>query len=134
MALDDLLKKRRKIQNLVLQNEFFIKCMQNKVIPSFIKFRIQKSELKCSPVIEKFFLNDLISKNLKVIKNIKCLYQRNLIETNVWISRLDQLRFLKYLNNIDKKEKLKKFTKHDKSLNYLKKKRFGEVNDKLEIF
>ena len=131
MELDDLLKKRRKIQNLVLQNEFFIKCMQNKVIPSFIKFRIQKSELKCSPVIEKFFLNDLISKNLKVIKNIKCLYQRNLIETNVWISRLDQLRFLKYLNNIDKKEKLKKFTKHDKSLNYLKKKRFGEVNDNI---
>ena len=38
---------------------------------------------------------------------------------------------MRYLNNIDKKEKLKKLTRHDKSLNYFKKKNFGEVNDNI---
>ena len=129
--LDELLKKRRKIQNLVLQNDFLNKCIQNKVIPSFIKFRIDKSKLKLSPKIEKFFLNDEINKNSKLIKNIKFSYQQNLVDIDLWISLLDKLRYLRHLSYIDKKEKLKRLNKHDKSLRFLKKKRFGVTNDNI---
>ena len=129
--LDELLKKRRKIQNLVLQNVFLNECIQNKVIPSFIKFRIDKSKLKLSPKIEKFFLNDEITKNLKLIKNIKFSYKQNLVDIDLWISLLDKLRYLRHLSYIDKKERLKKLNKDDKSLKFLIKKRFGVNNDNI---
>ena len=47
------------------------------------------------------------------------------------ISLLDKLRYLRHLSYIDKKEKLERLNKHDKSLRFLKKKRFGVTNDNI---
>ena len=82
-------------------------------------------------VIEKFFLNDEIPKNLKLIKNIKFSYKQNLVDIDLWISLLDNLRYLRHLSYIDKKEKLKKLNKDDKSLKFLIKKKFGVNNDNI---
>ena len=43
-----------------------------------------------------------------------------------WLSELDRLRFLRHLVHLDRKAKVKKLQSHDKTINFLKEKRFGK--------
>ena len=127
--LNELVKSRRRLQNLTLDNHFFNECIVNKVVPKFLSTRIQKSKVKCSPTIERAFLNDEISKTVSTIRFIKSKYNSELQSISEWISDLDKLRFLRHLSNLDRREKKKNLTKHNKTVEYLKMQRFGKFNN-----
>ena len=124
--LNTLQRCRRKMQNLSLEVAFLDKCLNNKVIPNSIKHRIDRAELKCSPTIEKTFLRDEIGKKSSVRQYVKVQYVENLQSVSSWLSELDKLRFLRYLSDLDRTVRDKKLLKQDKTISYLKSKRFGK--------
>ena len=126
--LNLLVKSRRKLQNLTLQNHFLNNCIENKVVPKFIFSRIQRSKLKCSPSIERSFLYDEINKNVSIMRFTKTRYNSQIVSISEWISDLDKLRFLRHLVNIDRREKNKKLANHAKTVDYLIRQRFGKFN------
>ena len=126
--LNEVQKSRRKLQNLFLQNKFLRKCIENKVVPSFIQSRIERSKLKCSPAVERTFMADEIAKNISVSQHVKPKYKSNLELASEWLSELDKLKFLRYLVVVDRKTKTKKLAKHDKTIQFLRSKRFGNYD------
>ena len=127
--LDELLKCRRKLQNLNHQNNFLDICIVNKVCPTFMFKRIVCSKLKCSPITERMFLKDEIRKNNKLKEKLKYVYSSILNTINFWISELDKLRFFRHMISIDYKVKEKQRRRHDKSIRFLISKRFGSLSE-----
>jgi hypothetical protein len=124
--LNMLQKSRRKMQNLSLEVTFLQQCMENKVIPNFIRQRITRSKLKCSPTVERTFLSDEIGKCVSTKRFVKVAYIKDLKLTSAWLSELDKLRFLRHLADLDRNVKNKKLIKQHKTISYLKSKRFGK--------
>ena len=66
--LDKILKSRLKMHRNVLKVRFLNLCISNRVVPSFIEHKVRKSKLKCSPSVEKLFIQDEINR-LKSLNN-----------------------------------------------------------------
>ena len=126
--LNDLQRSRRKLQNLTIQNVFLERCLENKVVPSFIRARIERSKLKCSPSVEKTFVYDEIGKTVSTLSFVKSKYNFHLKTASQWLSELDKLRFLRFLVRMDCSIKARKLNKHDKTIAYLRMKRFGNFD------
>ena len=123
--LNKIQKGRRKMRNFSLQEQFLERCIQNRVIPNFIKHRIGRSKLKPSPKVENTFVRDEIGKCVSVRRFIKINYVKDFDLASEWISNLDKLRFLRHLRDLDHFVEKKKLVKHDKTIAFLKSKRFG---------
>ena len=126
--LNDLQRSRRKLQNLTIQNAFLERCLENKVVPSFIRARIERSKLKCSPSLERTFVYDEIGKTVSTISFVKSKYNFQLATASQWLSKLDKLRFLRFLVHMDRSVKAKKLIRNDKTIAYLRTKRFGSFD------
>ena len=126
--LNGLQQSRRKLQNLRIQNEFLEKCLENKVVPNFIRSRIERSKLKCSSSVEKTFVHDVIGQNVSTLSFVKSRYDNQLVSASGWLSELDKLRFLRHLVHVDRLDRSKKHIKHDKTITYLRTKRFGNFD------
>ena len=113
---------------MILQNSFLEKCLQNKVIPNFIRFRIDRSKLKCSPSVERTFILDEIAKNESVLSSANLKYKSDLLLASEWLSDLDKLRFLQHLVRLDRNVRAKKSVKNEKTIQFLRSKRFGSFN------
>ena len=124
--LKKLQQCRRKMQNVQLSNLFLSKCIMNKVVPNFVYFRIVRSKLRVSPTIEKTFVYDEIGKNQQVISRVKANYNDLLRSVDSWLTELDKLRFLKHLVMLDRNKKKATLLKQDKTILFLKEKRFGK--------
>ena len=124
--LNVIQKSRRKIQNLCQQEMFFERCIQNKVVPNFIRHRIARSKLKSSPTVERTFMRDEIGKCVSTRHFVKSNYLNDLNTAFSWLSNLDRLRFLRHLVDLDKIARNKKLLKQDQSIEFLKSKRFGK--------
>ena len=114
------------MQNLQLSNLFLSNCLVNKVVPNFIHYRIVRSKLKVSPTIERTFVYDEIGKNKQIINRIKLNYLEVLRNASSWLTELDKLRFLKHLVFLDRSKKKEMLSKHNKTILFLKEKRFGK--------
>ena len=126
--LNGLQKSRRKVQNLELQNHFLRSCIDNKVMPNFIRLRIERSKLKFSPSVERTFMLDEIAKNTSTSTYVKSKYKSDLTSVSEWLSDLDKLKFLRHLLRLDRDVKSKKLIKYDKTIQFLHSKRFGSFN------
>ena len=115
---------------MTLHNQFIYKCVENKVVPNFIAFRIKKSKVKCCPTIERAFMHDEISKTVSTIGFIKSKYNSQLSCISEWISILDKFHFLRHLAALDKRNKKNTLYnyKDNKKVDNLKLKRFGKFN------
>ena len=114
------------MQNLQLSNLFLSNCLVNKVVPNFIYYRIVRSKLKVSPTIERTFVYDEIGKNKQIINHIKLNYLEVLRNASSWLTELDKLRFFKHLVFLDRSKKKEMLSKHNKTILFLKEKRFGK--------
>ena len=74
-SLNRLVQFRQKMHRLALTNRFLGSCIVNKIVPNFMRFRIRKSKVKQSPVMERAFLNDEIGKNQDTIEDVKTRYK-----------------------------------------------------------
>ena len=131
--LDDLKKSRRKIHNLNLRIKFLHNCLENKVCPKVLFYRIEKAKLKCSPVMEKTFIKDEIRRCSSTVSSILINYSNALSLVLDQINVLDSIRFLRYLKNLDKFNLDKINKKHDKNLKFLIKRRFGNLTAKTKV-
>ena len=116
---------KQKICRLIVANNFFNECIQNKVVPNSIKSSILRAKVHQSPVIERAFINDRIQKNLVSISDLKRSLQKlssNLLE---FISDLDYLKLCRHILLVNLKYKTKQTTKDNISIQFLKQKRFG---------
>jgi hypothetical protein len=102
--------------------------MENKVVPNFIRSRIERSKLKCSPSVERTFIHDEIGKTVSTLSFVKSKYNTNLRLASQWLSELDKLRFLRHLVRIDRLTKSKKLEKQNKTIAFLRSKRFGSYD------
>ncbi|MEC8569013.1 MAG: reverse transcriptase domain-containing protein, partial [Pseudomonadota bacterium] len=102
--------------------------MESKVVPFFIRARIDRSKLKCSPSVERTFIYDEIGKNVSTLNYVKSKYDSQLENISVWLSELDKLRFLRHLVNLDRSTRAKKLAAHENKISFLRKKRFGSYD------
>lgn len=127
--LNTMLRNRRKLHNLKISNALYKDCILNRVAPKFIISRIEKSGVKCSPIIEKSFLNDEIRKQERVLNKIKNTYRLQLTVAETVLTRLDFLRFLKFLSFVVKKLTKEKLAKNQLHVSRLVRLRFGESSN-----
>lgn len=126
--LNETLKNRRKLHTLKLSNSFYEDCILNKVAPQFIIARIKDSGVNISPTIEKAFLKDEIRRQEMVRKKIRCSYKAQLVLVETVLTKLDFLRFLKYLSAIVKKLQQEKLSKNQSQITNFVRMRFGETS------
>ena len=119
-----------KIEKLKCSTEFLKNCIANHVIPNYIGFRIKKTKLKTSRTIEKAFCNDDINKSELQMNKLK-LILNNIIGSLNFVKE-NLILILEKVEKITTKTREFKTNKYFKTLEFLKKKKFGiNISDKI---
>ena len=71
----------------VLKVRFLNLCIINRVVPCFNEHKVRNSKLKCSPSVEKLFMQDEINRLKSINKYIKANYYVDFEETEHWFTQ-----------------------------------------------
>ena len=106
---------------------FLRECLLNGVVPKWLLFRINRSKLKKSIAIESIFLKNEVAKNEMGLKNLHAAYKRHFDYLLGELTFTDFIDLLKFVTALSKKTKIKRERQNNKSLNFLKSQRYGNL-------
>ena len=129
--LNSVVKLQDKIRTAKFSISFHKLCLANRVSPKFISARISRSRARHSPTIERTFLIHEIEKINAQIWHTKRAYEREWIKIRNFLSFFDLVRFCRYLSEIDQRTDNAINKKHNRNIQLLRRKRFGDnLSDK----
>ena len=103
------------------------RCLDNGVCASGVENRVRRTKAYHMLSIERVFMKDEIARSCDSLSKsrswFRCLYER----ARSFLSSHDFLRFSMLLSENDQNQRIKLITKHDKTYNWLRKKRYGHV-------
>ena len=123
-----LVTTRRKIFSLTLSNEYFRKCIVEKVAPRFIVAAVNKSKLKPGPNSERTLLNQEMKKNSRVQHGLKkafCEVNKFVFEQ---LTIMDFIHLNKYMLDVNSRLRVMRQKRYMKTVNHLAVKRYGNRN------
>ena len=127
-SLNSIVKLRGKIRTMRWNRAFLERCIKRKVVPSFMKHRLDKSKVKPSWKIQLAFLNEEIEDIYRRLTKLKSIHQDIWSERTQLLTFFDRFRFGKYLAEVELAMEEKNIKLHDKRIEFLVKKRYGNLN------
>ena len=122
---NQILRTRRKLQNILSSVEFYQKCIINKVAPKFIQTRIKRAGLKSSFTMEKGFLMEEIRRSKELLSKIQATYDQLNSNVQKILSEDDFVLLMEYIDMVDKQKDEEKKVKNDRTISRLLTFRFG---------
>ena len=123
-----LLRTRRKILKLELENNFLKKCILNKVAALSIVSSVKKIKLRPGVNSEKIILNQKMCRNAELRRYLK----KEFCKQNMWVherlTEFDYARLNKYLVWLCSSFRKSEWNKHLQMINHLSVKRYGTRN------
>ena len=126
-CLNDVVKLRGKIRTLKCTKLFLEKCVARKITPTFIKHRLEKTKVKPSWKIQLAFLNHEIEDTERKRQKLNTTYRKLWSVNTNFLTFFDKVRFCRYLSEIEVYTNEKTQKLHDKRIDILVRKRYGDV-------
>ena len=123
--LNNVVKIRGKIRTAKLSIEFLESCKTQHVVPSFLARRLEKTKVRRNSSLEFAFISDEIDKNLSKLNLFRKIYLNLWSRVKKFLAYFDWIRFSRYLANIELMKQNQIRAKHFKTINWLRKQRFG---------
>ena len=127
-ALNNTLKVRRKLTNVVVNLQFLRQCMVNGVAPKRIQTRLRKAEVVHSLKIERIFLQDEIGKCEQSLDRWRRTFKQQLSHVQRFLTPCDYIRFSRLISEIDEKQRGQLAQRNEKNIVSLKKRRYGSFS------
>ena len=126
--LNYIVKLRGKIRTLKWNKIFLGRCISRKVAPTFIKQRLEKTKVKPSWKIQLAFMNEEMEDIQRRTTKLNSTYRNNWRENTMFLNFFDKIRLCKYLANVELRMEEKTTALHDRRIDFLIKKRYGDSN------
>lgn len=123
--LNKLVRTRGKIRNLRYHVAFLKACIKKRVVPKFLKTRIEKSRARINSRIESAFLHDEIENSVKEMSTVTQRCAKLKQQAVQFLSYFDLIRFCRYMAKIDARKEDEKVRQNERNISLLLKTRYG---------
>ena len=106
-VLNNVVRTRGKIRTLKFSAAFLKACISKRVSPKYTVGRIERSQARHSPEMERTFLTDGVGKLTEQSRKLRTIYQSHWRVAREFPTFFDTIRFCRYLALLDERTESK---------------------------